>query len=227
LSLPLNADLLPGYCNCENAPHARCSKNPTTTLSSCEDGPGAASAFLGYALPWAFAALGRFRSLEAGEESLHRRRAFSSLAGGVSRFDRQTRYYSVPGQDASASQKRVSQRVNDGNHEGMIKADVAGRTKRHSLGSGVLLSRAGHWPPSKSWPEFLPRADRRLIQPVIPLSGRSWADALAGRLLFCGLAGIFQLPVHHWRLLISNQHAVLNDDMFQQFTPQAILDGLN
>jgi hypothetical protein len=56
--------------------------------------------------PWAFAALGLLKILEAGEESLHPRRAFTSLSGGVSRFDRQARYYSVPFQDASAREQR-------------------------------------------------------------------------------------------------------------------------
>jgi hypothetical protein len=56
--------------------------------------------------PWAFAALGQLKSMEAGEESLHWRRAFTSLTGGVSRYDRQTRYYSLSFQRASGRQRR-------------------------------------------------------------------------------------------------------------------------
>lgn len=39
-------------------------------------------------------------------------------------------------------------------------------------------------------------------------SGPHLADALAGRLLFCGLAGIFQQPVHHWQSSRCNRRAV-------------------
>jgi len=52
---------------------------PATTLSGCEDRYEAA-AFSGQCpFSGAFAALGLFKSPEAGEESLHRRRAFTSL----------------------------------------------------------------------------------------------------------------------------------------------------
>jgi hypothetical protein len=36
----------------------------------------------------------------------------------------------------------------------------------------------------------------------------SLAATLAGCLLFCGLAGIFQQPVHHWHPLQCNQRSV-------------------
>lgn len=158
--------------------------------------------------------------LEAGEESLHRRRAFTSLSGGVSRFDRQTRYYSLPFQDASAREERSPEKKNKGNqkrderNERGSRRKIAGRTKRHSQGVAfcfpVLVT-------------GLPANHGRWLStaPIAGSSGRSslvgplLADALAGRLLFCGLAGIFQLPVHHWRLLISNHHAVSFSSCFQ------------
>jgi hypothetical protein len=51
-----------------------------------------------------------------------------------------------------------------------------------------------------------------------PFGAASMADALAERLLFCGLAGFLQQPVHHWHLLSSNQWAVLTNIYFQQLT---------
>jgi hypothetical protein len=46
------------------------------------------------------------------------------------------------------------------------------------------------------------------LRPVIPLfRAAALADALAGSLLFFGLAGITQQPVHHWHLSYSNRCA--------------------
>jgi hypothetical protein len=57
---------------------------------------------------------------------------------------------------------------------------------------------------------YFHRAYCRLSQPVIPLfRAASLAGALAGSLLFFGLAGITQQPVHHWRLSNSNRCAKL------------------
>jgi len=44
------------------------------------------------------------------------------------------------------------------------------------------------------------------------------AVALTGRLLFFGLAGTSQQPVHHWRLTSSNRHANLAITYFQRLT---------
>jgi len=50
------------------------------------------------------------------------------------------------------------------------------------------------------------------------LRAASLAVALTGRLLFSGLAGNFQQPVHHWRLTNSNRHANLAITCFQRLT---------
>jgi hypothetical protein len=55
---------------------------------------------------------------------------------------------------------------------------------------GVLRFRAGHWPPSKSWPMVFHRAYREAPPVGIPLfQGRSMAVALTECLLLCGLTG--------------------------------------
>ncbi len=74
-------------------------------------------------------------------------------------------------------------------------------TKRHSSRSGALLSRAGHWPPSKL------RAVVVSTAPTAGCPGRSpLFRAARGRMLLPGVccssgAGrdTFQQPVHHWR----------------------------
>jgi hypothetical protein len=54
----------------------------------------------------------------------------------------------------------------------------------------------------------LHRTNFRLARPVSLLRAASMAVALAGRLLFLGLAGISPQPVHHWRLSNSNPRAI-------------------
>jgi len=91
------------------------------------------------------------------------------------------------------------------------------------FGVAFPLSCAGHWPPKRRVDggfSTVPTADSpgRLSL----LRAASLAVALAGHLLFFGLSGSFQQPVHHWRLSNSNRMAVCRFAPFKQLTHLAV-----
>jgi hypothetical protein len=64
--------------------------------------------------------------------------------------------------------------------------------KRHSLGSGVLLSCAGHWPPKyRVDGGYIHRAYCRVPGRFIPFEGRFVGGGSCRALLCFGLAGIY------------------------------------
>ena len=102
-------------------------------------------------------------------------------------LDRHFRYYSEAPRLASVLCGYLTPQSGEGNPRPTAK-----RKKRHPERSGVLLSCAGHWPPKYIVDGgCFRRTYCRLSPPVIPIIRAAlYADALAGCLLFFGLAGL-------------------------------------
>ena len=168
---------------------------------------------------WAVRRTRRLKSPEAGENSfIGGELSLPSRVVRVSRSDRQTRYYSERRRCASGGPKSggVGANVrNQGMQRMATEQGLRSKAQNATRRSGVLRFPCWSLASQQIMAGVEPRAYRRLLRPVFPFRAARWADALAGRLLFCGLAGIFQQPVHHWRPTNSNLHAVHTMLLFQ------------
>ncbi len=160
---------------CEKCCLSLVSQNPAPQLSGCRDGCERPALFLGYALSLgAFAALGQISLVCTGWRRIPLQRR-AVIPEGLVRFSRLLGKFDTTACAASAQvrgQSTVTQSSKSGEsgREWIAEKRHKGPNAQNAVSrrSGVLRFRAGHWPPSKSWPMVFHRADRKALRSDFP-----------------------------------------------------------